>query len=361
MFTINEPLIHRFDIALRAVEEVQNGNAPFYTQYLLKPDLNIKEDIRTATILFGIICIVRLIVSGIHRKSWKNFPCLARLLFQKIVIPAKSLKFHENFWYYIVFCYIFFCITFFFSSRYTCWHTCSFLFGLYVLIDEAMTEDNPGWTRMLVKGFDSKWFWFPTPAEIVIKHNSGWPYLIMSPLVRLYYITEFSFWTSCAIFLWFETYRSDFYALLLHHGITSALLLGSYTLSFWRIGCVILVTHDIADIFLYLVKCLFYMTKFSYLISPMFLLFTFVFFVSRLIFFPFFCLKPALDTRMWGDWTQRVVTSHWQIPGGLMLPACLSMLQVRIFFFLIYSCLKDLLTFCYEESFFFFNTNFDLL
>ena len=311
----SDQLVHRFDVALNAVKAVREGKAPFYSQYFLNPTFNSYNDGRTLFCILCVISLVRFVVSGVNRPTFKNFPCLFRILFSKYVKPKSQLKFAENFWY-------------------ACWHMASFFFGIYVMYVEGMTSESPGWTRLLITQRDSKWFWFPTPAEIRLKNSMGWPFLPMSPLVRLYYLTELAFWLSCVFFITSETIRSDFYALALHHVITCVLIFFSYTCSYWRNGCVVLVTHDIADIFLYILKSLFCLTTLSGLVNSVFILFVIVFFVSRLIFFPLFCLRSAFDTRLWRLWTNNVIKTYWDIPCGVILPGFLCTLQVlHIFWF----------------------------
>lgn len=116
---------------------------------------------------------------------------------------------------------------------------------------------------------------------------------------------------------------------MLHHTVTCILILFSYTCSFWRIGTVILVTHDVADILLYSAKSVHYTRMSGKVVDTMFLVFVVGFFVSRLIFFPLFCVRPALDSSSFEAWMKGVITSHWQIPGGIALPCALCVLQVR--------------------------------
>lgn len=49
--------------------------------------------------------------------------------------------------------------------------------------------------------------------------------------------------------------RSDHIEMMLHHGLTVILILGSYMLNLLECGCLIIYIHDIADIFGHLGKC----------------------------------------------------------------------------------------------------------
>lgn len=77
--------------------------------------------------------------------------------------------------------------------RYSCWHTFSFCFGVYVLNAEALTPKAPGWTRLLVQDFDLSWYWFPTVAEVKLLGSKGWPMLPVSSIMKTYYLTGSSY------------------------------------------------------------------------------------------------------------------------------------------------------------------------
>lgn len=77
-------------------------------------------------------------------------------------------------------------------------------------------------------------------------------------------------------------------------------------------------------------KAIHYTRTPSMVVDLLFLLFVIGFFLSRLVFFPLFCLRPALDAGKFQEWTGGVVSSHWYIPGGIALPGFLCVLQVRV-------------------------------
>lgn len=303
-------LAHRFDIAQTIIRRVREGQAPFYSQYLLNPNMKV-NDIYVVVIAFFCISSLRFILSGAHHPRWRNTPSVFKFFFKKYTKPKRESKFCENLWY-------------------TCWHTFSFSFGLYTLYTEALTTDAPGWSRLLVREREVKWYWFPTPSEVVLHNNPGWPLFPITPLMRAYYLVELAFWLSCILFLWIETIRHDFHALFLHHFVTCTLILFSYVGSFWRIGTVILLTHNFADVVLYSAKTVYYTVCFPSLVDALFVIFVIVFFVSRLVFFPLFCVRPAMASSSWSSWTNGIVKGHWDIPGGIALPLFLCVLQVRL-------------------------------
>ena len=51
----------------------------------------------------------------------------------------------------------------------------------------------------------------------------------------------------------------DFYVMLFHHIVTVCLILFSYLLGHHRIGVLVLMCHDVSDVFLDYAKCLHYL------------------------------------------------------------------------------------------------------
>ncbi|KAG7598278.1 TRAM/LAG1/CLN8 homology domain [Arabidopsis suecica] len=91
-----------------------------------------------------------------------------------------------------------------------------------------------------------------------------------------------------ALFYW-ETRRSDFKVMLVHHIVTSFLINLSYVLRFSRIGSVILALHEISDVFLEIGK----MCKYSgaeAMTSVSFILFFLSWTALRLIYYPLWIL-----------------------------------------------------------------------
>ncbi|KAL1198402.1 ASC1-like protein [Cardamine amara subsp. amara] len=91
-----------------------------------------------------------------------------------------------------------------------------------------------------------------------------------------------------ALFFW-ETRRSDFKVMLVHHIVTSFLIILSFVFRFARIGSVILALHEISDVFLEMGK----MCKYSgaeTMTSVSFLLFLLSWTALRLIYYPFWVL-----------------------------------------------------------------------
>mmetsp|Transcript_15117 Transcript_15117/g.33337 ORF Transcript_15117/g.33337 Transcript_15117/m.33337 type:complete len:384 (+) Transcript_15117:84-1235(+) len=121
-----------------------------------------------------------------------------------------------------------------------------------------------------------------------------WPHHAMSPLMDLYLQLELG----CYLhqLFWTEVTRSDAFEMILHHLITIALITISFLNNFTRIGSVILLLHDVADVFLEAGKGLNYISKakggkwLAPIVDSIFGLFAVSFFVTRLVLYPRYIL-----------------------------------------------------------------------
>ena len=98
---------------------------------------------------------------------------------------------------------------------------------------------------------------------------------------------------------------------------------------------IVLVLHDMADVFLYLSKTLHYSRIQSGAVELSFATFVVVYVATRLVIYPVYCVRPCLNTALIRALTQDFVESRWRIPGGTALPGFLVVLQVCLY---IHSC-----------------------
>lgn len=164
------------------------------------------------------------------------------------------------------------------------------------------------------------WFYQPTPAEQFDSGpNCGFPALPMTFGMRLAYLMELGFWTSCAVYLRWEKKRKDFYVMLTHHVVAIGLLSLSYLASNFRVGLLTLIVHDIPDVWLYSAKSLHYSKGVPKKILDMaFLLFVITFFVFRLILFPILCCGPIVDSAVQRFVFPDQIEWFWEMPCGGM-------------------------------------------
>ncbi|CAN8304213.1 unnamed protein product [Cochlearia groenlandica] len=143
-------------------------------------------------------------------------------------------------------------------------------FALYVTYKEP-------WFR------DTRCFWLGPGDQI-------WPdQKIKLEMKGMYmFVGGLNLYSYFALLFW-ETRRSDFKVMLIHHIVTSFLVMLSYIFRFARIGSVILALHDISDVFLEIGK----MCKYSgaeAMTSVLFVLFFLSWTGLRLIYYPFWIL-----------------------------------------------------------------------
>jgi sphingoid base N-palmitoyltransferase len=110
--------------------------------------------------------------------------------------------------------------------------------------------------------------------------------------IRVYYYIEFSYYFVEIFYLFSEHYFKDFSVFLIHHMATLGLIALSYNNDFLRYGVAIMALHDISDPFLEIGKLVIYTKKTPYS-ALLFVIFTTVFFSSRLVVYPCFIVRPA--------------------------------------------------------------------
>jgi len=158
----------------------------------------------------------------------------------------------------------------------------------------------------------SPWFW---------NHTACWanfPMQVMPESTYVYYMAELSFYLSLAITLLIDNKRKDFPEQIVHHIATISLIALSYACNFTRVGTLVMWCHDISDIFLESAKVCVY-AKYNVAKDILFALFGLIFFISRLIYFPFW----ILDT----TWRRSMVDFD-PFPGYYLFNGLLFVLQV---------------------------------
>ena len=231
------------------------------------------------------LSLVRILFSGVYRNSIAKMlpePILKRFLSPQGMRHEKVRKLHENLWYAL-------------------WHSSSFVALVALLLKQP-------WFVNYATTWDSRWIY------------SNFPHVISGAFERAY-LVELGFWVSCLFFMAVETLRKDVVEMFVHH-VTTILLIGlSYMYGFHQIGMVIMVVHDVGDIFLYSAKFFNYL-NFPILTNALFGMFVLVFFVSRLVIF------PQLVYLAWGPVTGFLPEIDYrEYKGSLILPGLLAVLQ----------------------------------
>ncbi|WUR03960.1 ceramide synthase [Vairimorpha necatrix] len=110
--------------------------------------------------------------------------------------------------------------------------------------------------------------------------------------IYFYYIVEFSFYLTEFLYLLSSYDSKDRYQLIIHHIVTISLITLSFCKDYARVGIVVMGLHDVADPFLECSKLLVYMNNTLYA-NIGFAMFTAVFILSRIFFYPYWILYPT--------------------------------------------------------------------
>lgn len=118
---------------------------------------------------------------------------------------------------------------------------------------------------------------------------AGFPKQSMLPSQYWYYYTEMGFYLSLVFSLTFDVKRKDFKEQVIHHIATLTLLSFSWISNYIRVGTLVMVVHDSADILLEGAKVLNY-AKWNKAANGVFVVFTALFMLTRLVIFPFWLI-----------------------------------------------------------------------
>lgn len=122
----------------------------------------------------------------------------------------------------------------------------------------------------------------------------NWPIHPMSQPEKLYYYCAYGQSLFNLVYLPFEPIKlKDFKVYTVHHMVTLFLVHFSYMYGFHRIGCAILLVHDVADPFMEVAKCALY-KGYEGVANVMFGLFVLVFIMTRNIIYPFYIVSSIL-------------------------------------------------------------------
>lgn len=114
------------------------------------------------------------------------------------------------------------------------YYTCSWSLGLYIASGESYWPLN------------------------TVEYWTNYPQFQLQPLFKFYYLASCAFYIQQLFVLHVEARRSDHWQMFSHHVITIALIAGSYTCSYHRVGNAILCLMDPSDIALNIAKMLKY-------------------------------------------------------------------------------------------------------
>lgn len=80
------------------------------------------------------------------------------------------------------------------------------------------------------------------------------PFGTLTPYLKEYYLIQLGYHSQSLLFHIFGEHRNDYIEMILHHTCAVLLIFFSYVSNYIRIGSLVLILHDIADVFAYLLK-----------------------------------------------------------------------------------------------------------
>ncbi|XP_044261538.1 ceramide synthase 6-like [Tribolium madens] len=155
-----------------------------------------------------------------------------------------------------------------------CWrcsyYTCLFTFGLVVLWDKP-------WLWHIRE------CWTGYPASLTITNDIWWYYMLSLAFYWSLVVGQFSL----------DVKRKDFWQMFIHHTAAILLLSFSWLAGVFKIGTLVLLVHDCADIFVEAAKAAKYV-KYDTTCTALFSIFTLVWIVTRLGIYPFWIINQTL-------------------------------------------------------------------
>ncbi|XP_074033325.1 ceramide synthase 6 isoform X2 [Leptinotarsa decemlineata] len=160
--------------------------------------------------------------------------------------PSTLVKFCENSWR---------CL----------YYTFSFIYGITIL-----------WNKPWLWNINECWTDFPHQS---VTSDIWW-----------YYMVSMSFYWSLMVSQFFDVKRKDFWQMFIHHIATIILMCLSWIVNVFRVGTLVLVVHDSADIFLEAAKMAKY-SGYQKVCDTIFAIFTILWITTRIGIFPFWIIR----------------------------------------------------------------------
>ncbi|KAJ9530728.1 hypothetical protein QJQ45_014883 [Haematococcus lacustris] len=126
----------------------------------------------------------------------------------------------------------------------------------------------------------------------------GWPDQPVTAAMRLLYAAELAYYTATTVMLatW-EVARKDFHVMMTHHFLTAVSMVFTYKYNYTRVGCVVMLLHDINDVLMETAKSLNYLGLEAGA-TAVFALFVASWVVLRLLIFPA-CIIRSTFWEVW--------------------------------------------------------------
>lgn len=156
----------------------------------------------------------------------------------------------------------------------------------------------------------------------------GWPAQAVTNDVYWYYLVELGFYMSYLYMIFTDHKRKDFMEFLVHHSVTVALMILSWSINCVRIGTLVLVIHDQVDYLLALAKIAVYI-KMQKMADIVFALFLPMWIITRLMVYPYVVLYSIyIDLPAYANDSRPYLQMHDRSTIGQVLKSLLVVLQI---------------------------------
>ncbi|XP_075287840.1 ceramide synthase 3 isoform X2 [Opisthocomus hoazin] len=166
-------------------------------------------------------------------------------------------------------------------------------------------------------------------------------YDTLLPSQYWYYMVEIAFYWSLLFTLGIDNKRKDFLAHIVHHLAAIGLMSCSWCGNYVRLGTLVIFVHDTADFWLEAAKMCNY-ARWERTCNILFIIFSIVFFITRIILFPFWILRATLYQPTYYSTTP--VIAYFLFNGQLLILQGLHLYWGYLVFKILkrFICLKDL-------------------
>ncbi|KAJ0023418.1 hypothetical protein NQD34_003318 [Periophthalmus magnuspinnatus] len=142
----------------------------------------------------------------------------------------------------------------------------------------------------------------------------GYPYQPLTSRMYYFYVTQLAFYWSLMFSQFIDIKRKDFLVMFIHHLATVGLISFSYANNMVRVGSLVMAVHDASDFLLEAAKMANY-AKYQRVCDSIFIVFSLVFFVTRLIIYPIW----VLNSTMFESWDIVGPFPSWWVFNSLLL------------------------------------------
>lgn len=162
--------------------------------------------------------------------------------------PDLIKKFSETSYRFVVYC-----LLLFEGGDRVCYPKIGHMFQIFFVSDSKTSFLL--WGYGMVTLWDKIWLWDNIQCWV------DFPFQNLTWDIYFYYVIELAFYFSLCLSLLQDVKRKDFTEQIVHHFATIVLMVFSYMANFWRVGVLVIVIHDVSDIFLESAKLCLYCKK----------------------------------------------------------------------------------------------------